>query len=48
VPHWLVSPGSDKYLIIAHVTFDFDREALDAALGANTALIWRLHRDERG
>ncbi|MGF6757356.1 IS200/IS605 family accessory protein TnpB-related protein [Paraburkholderia sp. GAS42] len=48
VPDRLVSPGGDKYLVIAGVSFDYDDEALNAALDTNTALTWRLHRDSRG
>jgi hypothetical protein len=48
VPDRLLSPGDFNYLVVGDVTFDYDREALDAALEANVALSWRLHRDERG
>ena len=48
VPDRLLSPGDGKYLIIRTVTFGYDREALDAALKAGTALSWWLLRDERG
>ena len=48
VPDRLVSPGSDRYLVIAGVSFDYGGEALKAALDANTALTRRLHRDSRG
>jgi hypothetical protein len=48
VPDRFLSPGEDKYLVANNVTFGYDREALDAALQANVALTWRLHRDERG
>ncbi|MGB8423432.1 transposase [Paraburkholderia sp.] len=48
VPDRLLSPGDDKYLVVDSVTFGYDREALDAALKAGTALSWRLRRDERG
>ncbi|MGB8416417.1 transposase [Paraburkholderia sp.] len=48
VPNQLLLPGDNKYLVVRDVTFGYDREALDAALKANTALTWRLHRDKRG
>jgi hypothetical protein len=48
VPDRLLSSGDDMYLIVSDVRFGYDREALDAALDAGTALSWRLHRDERG
>ncbi|WP_050454204.1 hypothetical protein [Candidatus Burkholderia verschuerenii] len=43
----LRSEADEMYLVVAHVAFDFDTVALDAALDAGTALSWRLHRDER-
>ncbi|NIE63125.1 transposase [Burkholderia sp. Ax-1719] len=48
LPDRLLAAGEAKSLIIADVTFGYDREALDAALEAGIALSWRLHRDERG
>ena len=48
VPDRLLSAGDDKHLVVRSVAFGFDRDALNGALDANTALTWRLHRDERG
>ncbi|ASL47827.1 hypothetical protein bAD24_III10550 [Burkholderia sp. AD24] len=48
IPDQLRLPDTGKYLVIDHVTFGYDRTALDKALDAGTALTWRLHRDERG
>ncbi|AMV48420.1 transposase [Paraburkholderia caribensis] len=48
IPDRLLATGDEKYLVINHVAFAYDYEALDVALEAGTALSWRLHRDERG
>ena len=44
----MVADGQAKYLVIEDVDFAYYRPALERALVENIALIWRLHRDERG